>query len=257
MTTSGATIPTPPATGATLTEGTTAPTDDGGSTVIETVLPTANATATIEPNATAAPNVTASLNVTPSIVESANLTPNATPPTATAPTSDERTYDYSVSIDRAWPVSGPGTATVAENGGSGTIPITINVPDTANGVAHVCVNVSFGGAFAKKCCFSLTALANASAFDPAGADFAIHALSPNPAQGELAVTFSLPRSGPARLELIDLNGRRVASREVGDLGAGRHVFRFDREILAIPAGVYAVKLIQNGHSVTRKVSVVR
>src|SRR5262249_46631082 len=40
--------------------------------------------------------------------------------------------------------------------------------------------------------------------------------------GALAVAFSLPGASVAELELMDVAGRRIARREVGTLGAGRH-----------------------------------
>ncbi len=46
---------------------------------------------------------------------------------------------------------------------------------------------------------------------------------PNPAvAGQLTVAFTLPNAEPARLELIDVSGRRLAARDVGSLGPGRH-----------------------------------
>ena len=38
----------------------------------------------------------------------------------------------------------------------------------------------------------------------------------------MMVGFTLPSAESARLELIDVAGRRVASRDVGALGAGQH-----------------------------------
>ncbi|HUK64547.1 MAG TPA: T9SS type A sorting domain-containing protein, partial [Dongiaceae bacterium] len=67
---------------------------------------------------------------------------------------------------------------------------------------------------------------------------------PNPAAGgRLAVSFSLPTAEPARLELWDVTGRRVAAREVGSLGAGAH--EVDLAFGAhVPAGLYLVRLTQ-------------
>ena len=166
------------------------------------------------------------------------------------------TYAHATSIDHAWTVSGPGNVVVAENGGTNVIPVTVTIPDTATGTARVCVAVTLGGV-TKECCFDVTVQGSAGVGDPVGAALAIRSLSPNPASGRFSVTFSLPHASPARLELIDVNGRRAASRDVGALGAGRHTVAFDHEIQALPAGVYAVKLIQNGRAVTGKVSLVR
>jgi hypothetical protein len=166
------------------------------------------------------------------------------------------TYAHATSIDHAWTVSGPGNVVAAENGGTGVIPVTVTVPDTATGTARVCVVVTLGGV-TKECCFDVTVQGSAAVGDVGGAAFAIRTVSPNPARNQLSVSFALPHAAPARLELIDVNGRRAASRDVGALGAGRHTVSFDREIQGLPAGVYAVKLVQNGRSVTGKVSLVR
>jgi hypothetical protein len=166
-------------------------------------------------------------------------------------------YDYAVSIDRSWPVGGgTGTVTVAANGGTGNIPFTITVPDTASGLAHVCVSVSLAGALVRRCCFTVTAQQANSVTDPREIAFGIHSVSPNPAARGLAVTFALPDRAPARLELLDVNGRRVAEREVGSLGAGLHILHFDREMPALPAGVYAIRLTRGDRAVTAKVSIV-
>ena len=84
--------------------------------------------------------------------------------------------------------------------------------------------------------------------------FALEPVRPNPARGgELAVRFSLPTDAPARLELLDVAGRRVASREVGagrhtlDLGEGQH----------LAAGLYLVRLTQGANTCTTRVVVLQ
>ena len=71
--------------------------------------------------------------------------------------------------------------------------------------------------------------------------------------GELSVAFSLLDAGPARLEVFDLAGRRVADREVGALGAGRHVLPLGR----FAPGVYLVRLSQGSRSATIRTAVMR
>jgi hypothetical protein len=71
----------------------------------------------------------------------------------------------------------------------------------------------------------------------------------------LRVWCSLPQAAPARLELLDIVGRRVLSREVGDLGAGRHQIEL-RSGSRLAAGVYVLRLTQGGRSVTAKAVVV-
>ena len=51
-----------------------------------------------------------------------------------------------------------------------------------------------------------------------------------------------------------MSGRRVAFREVGVLGPGRHVVNLAQRL---PAGVYVVRLLQDGRSLSARASVVR
>ena len=67
------------------------------------------------------------------------------------------------------------------------------------------------------------------------------------------MSFSLANSA-ARLELVDLSGRRVFERQVGDLGAGFHVARVDAELAA---GIYGVRMTQGSRTLTTKASIVR
>jgi parallel beta helix pectate lyase-like protein len=79
---------------------------------------------------------------------------------------------------------------------------------------------------------------------------------PNPARSEFSVVFTLPDASAARIELLDLAGRRLLMRDLGDLGPGSHVVGLP-ETRALPAGVYIVRLSQGGRSVTTRAVVVR
>ena len=64
------------------------------------------------------------------------------------------------------------------------------------------------------------------------------------------------RTGPAKLELIDVSGRRWATRDVGSLGPGGHSVSFVGGG-RIPPGIYLTRLTQGGQSLTRRVAVVQ
>lgn len=99
---------------------------------------------------------------------------------------------------------------------------------------------------------------NSTAAVPAGepGGLSIEASSPNPARGGvLRVAFTLPGAEPARLDLLDVAGRRVATRAVG-LGAGRHEVDLGASGPLSP-GVYLIRLAQGSRTVTRHVSVLR
>jgi len=78
--------------------------------------------------------------------------------------------------------------------------------------------------------------------------FALEGVRPNPALGgRVLVHFTLPVGEPAELELFDVAGRRVAGREVGSLGPGRHVV----DLAAggrVPPGIYLLRLMQGTNS---------
>ncbi len=86
--------------------------------------------------------------------------------------------------------------------------------------------------------------------------FALGGVSPNPAGGrELDVSFSLPDGSPARLELLDVAGRRIAALDAGALGAGRHVVNLAQGGRVAP-GLYLVRLTQAGQARTARAVVV-
>jgi hypothetical protein len=59
----------------------------------------------------------------------------------------------------------------------------------------------------------------------------------------------------AKLELLDVGGRRIASRDVGPLGAGRHVVEWAAE-RRLPPGRYVLRLTQGANTRTMPVTVI-
>lgn len=91
---------------------------------------------------------------------------------------------------------------------------------------------------------------------PAASGLALAGARPNPSSAELAVSFTLPDGAPARLEAFDLAGRRVASRDVGALGAGSHVVKLG-EGARLGCGVYVVRLTRADRTLTTRAVIVR
>lgn len=90
--------------------------------------------------------------------------------------------------------------------------------------------------------------------DATSFDFRLEEITPNPVRGsDLYVHFALPDAGKAQLELIDVAGRRVWSREVA--GAGPHSLRMNSG-RRLASGVYFVRLTRNDSSLVRRVAVV-
>jgi hypothetical protein len=85
---------------------------------------------------------------------------------------------------------------------------------------------------------------------------ALEGLRPNPAVGELMALFTLPSGAPARIQLLDVTGRVLFTREVGPLGAGSHLLRVGGEA-PVPAGMYWLRLTQGGRSLLARGVVIR
>lgn len=88
------------------------------------------------------------------------------------------------------------------------------------------------------------------------AELALEGLRPNPAAFELNAAFSLPSSALATLDLLDVSGRRIASREVGSLGPGNHTVRLN-EAGPVPAGIYWLRLTEGARSLVARGVVIR
>ena len=81
---------------------------------------------------------------------------------------------------------------------------------------------------------------------PRVARLAIAGLSPNPGGPNASIVFSLGSSERATIELVDLAGRRVFSREVGSMGPGTHALSLGGRMAP---GVYWLRLTQGERSV--------
>jgi hypothetical protein len=106
-------------------------------------------------------------------------------------------------------------------------------------LAAVDVNGNVGG-------YSLvTPQGTAGAPEDGSLAFALASVGPNPARdGRVRLSVTLPSASPARLELLDVGGRRVASREVGSLGAGRHTVELNAGG-RLASGLYVARLSQS------------
>lgn len=91
---------------------------------------------------------------------------------------------------------------------------------------------------------------------PVGLTLALESPRPNPAIGAVSVALTLPDAGAARLDVLDLAGRRVLSRDLSGLGAGRHVVPLD-EAAALAPGVYTLRLAHGGTAKLTRLCVMR
>jgi len=89
-----------------------------------------------------------------------------------------------------------------------------------------------------------SAPSNALGTDPAAAGVSSPRVGPNPVRAGAEVLFSLPGSGPAAVDVFDLEGRRVARVALavaGDRRSGRWITR-DRSGAPLAPGVYLARL---------------
>lgn len=83
---------------------------------------------------------------------------------------------------------------------------------------------------------------------------------PNPFQHGTSVSFTMPRSGDARLDVLDVRGRRIAGRVLRGLNPGVHTATWDgkgRDGRAAAAGTYFLRVRAAGVEGVRRVAVVR
>jgi hypothetical protein len=79
---------------------------------------------------------------------------------------------------------------------------------------------------------------------------------PSPGDTRLLLSFSLATREPARLEVLDVAGRRVLARDLTGLGPGSHALDLG-ERARFPTGIYLVRLWQGRERVTGKAAIVR
>jgi hypothetical protein len=89
-----------------------------------------------------------------------------------------------------------------------------------------------------------------------GTDLDLAPPRPNPTTGPFTIGFALPRGGSARIELLDVTGRRVFERSLEALGAGRHMIQLAPE-RRLPSGIYLVRVTQGDRSAARRICLMR
>ncbi|MBD3334779.1 MAG: S8 family serine peptidase [Candidatus Eisenbacteria bacterium] len=85
-------------------------------------------------------------------------------------------------------------------------------------------------------------------------------VQPNPAGQATKIGYSLPHSGPVRIEIFDANGRRVRTLWDGWQMAGDHRIAWDArdgDGQAVAGGTYFLHVASGGEAFSRKVTIVR
>lgn len=87
--------------------------------------------------------------------------------------------------------------------------------------------------------------------------FALSGAHPNPCPaGQMSVAFTLARQGAGTLDVVDVSGRRMAWRDLTNLGAGRYTANFSETGRFAP-GLYWLRLTQGADRATARVVVVQ
>lgn len=105
--------------------------------------------------------------------------------------------------------------------------------------------------------FSYTrAVKPTNAVGPGGAAFALRGFTRNPAPSDALIEFSLPDGAAARLDVFDVAGRTIASREVGSYGTGTHHVSVP-ELRTAPAGLLFVRLVRGNQTLVTRATHLR
>jgi hypothetical protein len=83
----------------------------------------------------------------------------------------------------------------------------------------------------------------------------LHQNHPNPFNPRTQITFTLPAASHVRLDILDLQGRRVANLIDRELSSGAHSVTFDGKDL--PSGMYISRLITEQGTQERKMMLIR
>lgn len=80
---------------------------------------------------------------------------------------------------------------------------------------------------------------------------------PNPFNGETKIRYEIRETGSVKLEIFDIQGRRISLYEQGNVEPGVYDYTWagkDRDGNGMPSGVYFYRLSMLGNSITKKMS---
>jgi hypothetical protein len=89
----------------------------------------------------------------------------------------------------------------------------------------------------------------------AGSGLSLSQNTPNPATSTTRFSYYLPTSSVVTAEIFTVGGARVMTLTQPRMEAGAHAL--DLDVATLPSGVYSVRLVANGSSVTRMMTVTR
>jgi hypothetical protein len=172
--------------------------------------------------------------------------------------SGDRALEWTLVSTRGWPGFPARGRLVVGAFAAETVTVQIAVPDTAApGLNLMRFTVALAGAAGNDsaCEHRVDVTGQVGVEAHASGELALEGARPHPVAGELTVSMTLPAAGRAKLELFDVEGRRVGARLEADVGPGRHRVAIP-STEGLPSGVYVVRLTFGRASLQRRVVVV-
>jgi hypothetical protein len=120
----------------------------------------------------------------------------------------------------------------------------------ADGVYQVCLSVYSPAGCVSTTCDSVTVIGLGQTGPMTFAKFTI---APNPWTQSAMINFDLLASSAVQLEVFDLQGRRLAVLQDGNMGAGAHTFELKDTQMGGTSGTHLVKLTVNGKSTSQTI----
>jgi hypothetical protein len=172
--------------------------------------------------------------------------------------------DVSVqSVALLYTVDGGGTWNMVARGQPNTGTYDWTVPDAQTEQAKVAVvlvesadetGYLVEGVLGVSEAFSIGGLVGVG--DPGPTQLVLRGVSPNPGKDVLQVSFSLKNTKKASLALYDVSGRQLEVRFVEEMGPGWHTATLGQQS-RLSAGLYMIRLTQDGHTLTSRAVLVR
>jgi Kelch motif protein/galactose oxidase-like protein len=169
------------------------------------------------------------------------------------PLPGPRAIEWTVSSERDWPGFPIRGLQVVQGMSAGTVQLERTLPDGAlDDPNELTFSAGYSGAPGHVA--SVRNVVQSREAGPASPpELRMRVLGPG---AGLRLELRLPDAGPARLELLDVAGRRLVTRHVGSLGAGTHVLDLS-EGVALGSGIYFVRLLRAGDEVRARAAVIR
>jgi len=173
--------------------------------------------------------------------------------------SDASDADFVVYAPSPWLTITPASGTVAQ-GGVAALTLDFDATSLPGGTYAATIYIQSDGAAGPAQVPVLLQVTAPSDVGDAPAAFALTGNHPNPFNPRTTVRFSLAKAGPAVVEVLDLQGRRVRTLLRGELPAGPAVIAWDGLDAAgrpAPSGTYLARLIGGGQVATHKMTLAK